>query len=107
MPKRVCFLLQVRPEKLDEYKTRHAAVWPEMLDALRQTGWRNYSLFLRPDGLLVGYLETDDFARACAEMQKHPVNARWQAEMVPFFLSTGGRAADENMIPLEEVFHLD
>ena len=102
---RICFLLKVRPHMLDEYKRRHAHVWPEMLDALRRTGWRNYSLFLRPDGLLVGYLETDDFVRARALMQLEPVNARWQAEMAPFFESTGN--ADENMIPLEEVFHLD
>ena len=60
---RVCFLLRVRPDRLDEYRARHRAVWPEMLDALARAGWRNYSLFLRDDGLLVGYLETDDFAR--------------------------------------------
>ena len=61
---RVCFLLRVRPDRLDEYRERHRAVWPEMRDALSATGWRNYSLFLRDDGLLVGYLETDDFAAA-------------------------------------------
>jgi len=47
---RICFLLHVRPEKLQEYKQRHAQVWPEMREALRQTGWGNYSLFLKPDG---------------------------------------------------------
>ncbi len=104
---RVCFLLKVRQEKVDEYKARHAAVWPEMLDALRETGWRNYSLFLKPDGLLMGYLETDDFAKCTAEMKNHPVNARWQTEMAPFFESLSGAGADDNMFPLEEVFHLD
>ena len=104
---RVCFLLKVRPEKIDEYRRRHAAVWPEMLDALRQTGWHNYSLFLRSDGLLVGYVETPDFERARAGMQEHPVNARWQAEMAPFFESLQGGAADASMVPLTEVFHLD
>ncbi len=103
----ICFLLKVREEKIDVYKARHAHVWPEMLEALRETGWRNYSLFLRPDGLLVGYLEADDFAQCCAAMKKHPVNARWQAEMAPLFESLGDGAADDNMIPLEEVFHLD
>jgi L-rhamnose mutarotase len=104
---RICFLLKVRPERLDEYKRRHAQVWPEMLDALRSTGWHNYSLFLRPDGLLVGYLETDDFDKACAGMKDHPVNARWQAEMAPFFEALEGAAPDDSITPLEEVFHLD
>jgi L-rhamnose mutarotase len=103
---RIYFLLHVRPEKLQEYKQCHTQVWPEMLEALRQTGWRNYSLYLRPDGLLVGYLETDDFEKACADMQNYPVNARWQAVTSQFFEPMPG-AADENMIPLEEVFHLD
>jgi len=103
---RVCFLLKVRPEKIEEYKIRHAQVWPEMLDALRETGWRNYSLFLRPDGLLVGYLETDDFKKAQAGMKDREVNARWQAEMAPFFEQLGDGGADDNMFSLEEVFHL-
>lgn len=51
---RICFVLQVKKERLDEYKERHRCVWPEMKNALRETGWHNYSLFFRPDGLLVG-----------------------------------------------------
>lgn len=104
---RVCFLLRVRAEKVEEYRERHAQVWPEMLEALRQTGWRNYSLFLRPDGLLVGYLETPDFERAVAGMKDHPVNARWQREMAPYFEALEPGGADDNMRPLAEVFHLD
>ncbi|MEU8944395.1 L-rhamnose mutarotase [Streptomyces sp. NPDC048489] len=103
---RVCFLLKVRADRLDEYRERHAAVWPEMLRALSATGWRNYSLFLREDGLLVGYLETEDFAAARAGMDATDVNARWQAEMAPFFESPDGAAPDETMAPLAEVFHL-
>jgi L-rhamnose mutarotase len=61
---RVCFELRVRPERLEEYRERHAAVWPEMLAALRAAGWGNYSLFSRGDGQIVGYLETEDFAAA-------------------------------------------
>lgn len=103
----VCFLLKVRQEKLAEYRERHADVWPEMLDALRASGWHNYSLFLREDGLLVGYLETDNFEQACARMQDYEVNARWQREMAPFFENLDGSKADEAMAPLTEVFHLD
>jgi L-rhamnose mutarotase len=104
--KRICFVLQVRPERLDEYKERHRAVWPEMQRALRETGWGNYSLFLRPDGLLVGYLETDDFERARHGMAALEVNQRWQSEMSSFFVNPPGVAPDQAMLPLEEVFHL-
>lgn len=105
--KRICFLLQVRPERIAEYKERHKAVWPEMCRALRETGWENYSLFLRPDGLLVGYLETSDFEKARQGMAAREVNGRWQNEMAPFFMNTPGIAPDQAMTPLEEIFHLD
>jgi L-rhamnose mutarotase len=104
---RYCFLLQVRPELLDEYRERHAAVWPEMLRALRDSGWHNYSLFARDDGLLVGYVESDDLAAAQAAMAATEVNARWQADMGRYFTGLAGRGPDESFLLLDEVFHLE
>ncbi|WP_340539788.1 L-rhamnose mutarotase [Nocardioides sp. GXZ039] len=103
---RYCFTLQVRPERLEEYAARHAAVWPDMLAALAETGWRNYSLFLREDGLLVGYVESDDLAAAQEAMGRTEVNARWQAEMAEFFLDLDA-PPDEGFVALREVFHLE
>ena len=104
---RVCFLLRVRPDRLDEYRERHRSVWAPMLAALRDTGWHNYSLFLRPDGLLVGYLECQDFAASQRAMEQTDVNARWQAEMAPFFELPDGGRPDTSGERLEEIFHLD
>jgi L-rhamnose mutarotase len=103
---RICFVLQVKKDRLEEYKERHGSVWPEMINALRKTGWHNYSLFLRADGLLVGYLETPDFERARAGMAGLEINARWQKEMADFFVQPEGLLPDEAMKPLEEVFHI-
>ena len=103
---RVCFTLRVRPEKLAEYRDRHRAVWPDMLEALSASGWQNYSLFLDDDGLLIGYLETHDFEAAQAAMAATEVNARWQREMAPFFVELDGRP-DESMRALPLVFHLE
>jgi L-rhamnose mutarotase len=104
---RVCFCLKVKRERLAEYRRRHETVWPEMLDALRGAGWQNYSLFLREDGLLIGYVETADFEQALAKMAATDVNARWQREMAAFFEGGEDKAADEQIRPLEEVFHLE
>lgn len=101
---RYCFHLQVRPERVAEYVERHQSVWPEMQEALRATGWRSYSLFLRPDGLLIGYVEADDLATSQAAMEALDVNARWQAEMAPLF---DGTTPTEGFPLLTEVFHLD
>jgi len=102
---RVCFLLRIKPEHREEYLARHEAVWPEMLAALTETGWRNYSLFIAEDGLVVGYLETDDFDAAVRAMAETEVNARWQAEMTPFF-DLRGRPPDQGFVLLDEYFHL-
>ena len=106
--RRVGFLLQVRKDKLEEYKTHHQHVWREMLDALHRTGWHNYSLFLRDDGLLFGYFETpDSFQAALDGMAKEEINAKWQEFMAPYFENLGGAHADQSMVELEEIFHLD
>ncbi len=104
---RYCFLLQVRPDRLEEYTQRHTQVWPDMLRALADSGWRNYSIFARNDGLLVGYVEADDLDAAQAAMQQRAVNARWQADMAPFFVGIDGRAPDEGFVLLTEIFHLE
>lgn len=104
--RRYCFELHVRPDRLDEYKARHAAVWPEMLAALKDSGWHNYSLFLRPDGLLIGYVESADLRAAQQAMAATAVNARWQADMKDFFVDLD-TAPDEGFVELEEVFHLE
>jgi L-rhamnose mutarotase len=103
---RVGFTLKIRPEMAAQYRRHHAAVWPEMLDALRRAGWHNYSLFLREDGTLFGYVETPaGLADARAAMASESVNERWQAMMAPFFEGSG-LPADQMMEELEEVFHL-
>lgn len=103
---RVCFQLQVRQDAIPEYRRRHAAVWPEMLTALHASGWRNYSIFLGADGLLIGYFETEDLAAAQAAMAATDVNARWQEQMGEFFVDLDS-PPDEGFIRLDEIFHLE
>lgn len=102
--RRICFTLQVKPDRLAEYRRRHASVWREMLEAPRDAGWHDYSLFLREDGLPVGTLLIDDFPAAQAAMEASEVNARWQADMADFF--DAGRP-DHAMQVLTEVFNLN
>jgi L-rhamnose mutarotase len=104
---RVCFQLQVRPDRIEEYRERHRAVWPEMLDALVAAGWSNYSLFLRTDGLLIGYFETASLEQALQRMEATDVNARWQAEMAEFFEDLGDARPDTGFLRLREIFHLE
>lgn len=101
----VCFTMRLKPERVDDYLTAHQTLWPEMLDALRETGWANYSLFVDRDAaLVVGYFETEDFEGAVAAMNEREVNARWQATMADFFAEEA--APDSTMKRLTEYFHL-
>src|SRR5438876_11590023 len=104
---RVCFLGRVKPERLAEYRARHEQVWPDMLAALREAGWGNYSLFLTGDGLLVGYLETQDYRAALDRMAATEVNARWQRDMAPYFTELDGLPPDQGFMRVDEIFHVD
>jgi L-rhamnose mutarotase len=104
---RVGFRLQLHKDRLDEYVEHHKNVWPEMLAALSETGWHNYSLFLdRSDATLFGYFETPDLNQALAGMATKEVNERWQTMMSDFFIQLDGRKPDEGFLKLEDIFYL-
>ncbi len=102
---RYCLLGHVDPTRLEEYRERHRAVWPELLEVLRDAGWRNYSLFLRDDGLLIGFAEADDLAEAQRRVAATDVNFRWQASMAELFQSEGPPDTAWELVP--EVFNLE
>ena len=104
---RVCFQLQVPPQLIEEYVARHTAVWPTMLRAIERSGRRNYSLFLRDDGMLIGYYEVDDDAESAHALALDPGTAEWEAEAARFFVSLTGDRPDQGAPHLREVFHLE
>lgn len=103
MTQRTAFVLHVKPDRIDEYVEAHANVWPEMLQALRDAGIRNYSIF-RSGTDVFGYFESDDLERAAAHMEAQAVNARWQDTMEPLLAR---RVPDAGPPALPEIFRLD
>ena len=103
MPERVGFMLEVRPERIDEYVAAHADVWPEMRAALKDAGIRNYTIF-RAGTRVFGYFETDDRAATELFLAEQPVCARWQDRMAEFLVQ---RVDDGGPEPLEEIFRLE
>jgi len=102
MTQRAAFVLHVKPDRIDEYVEAHRNVWPEMLQALRDAGIRNYSIF-RSGTEMFGYFESDDLERAGAYMADQDVNDRWQDAMAELLEQ---RVPDGGPQPLEEVFRL-
>ncbi len=103
MTERAAFVLRVRPDRIDDYLAAHRAVWPEMLDALRASGIRNYTIF-RDGTNVFGYFEADDLEASAAYMAAQEVNARWQDAMAELLEE---RVADEGPSTLEAIFRLD
>ena len=102
---RAAFLLKVKADMLDEYKRRHREVWPEMMEAIRRNGFRNYSLFLDDEGQLFGYFEAEEsFEKSLEGMATEEANLRWQADMAEFFEDLSGRP-DQSMLKLEHIFY--
>jgi L-rhamnose mutarotase len=103
VPQRSAFVLRIRPEKVDEYRAAHAEVWPELLDALRGAGIRNYSIHLAGTQAF-GHFEADDLEAAAEYLARQEVSARWQDAMAGLLEE---RVPDGGPPPLEEVFRLD
>jgi L-rhamnose mutarotase len=103
---RVCFLLRIDPAHADDYVREHENIWPDMVTALENAGYRNYSLFLDPSGLLVGYFETDDAQASWQAMRDDPVGQRWSAHMNWMFLPVDADRPVGQLTALRHVFHL-
>jgi L-rhamnose mutarotase len=100
---RTAFVLRVRPDKIEEYVRAHQDVWPEMLDALRGAGIRNYTIF-REGNQMFGYFEADDLAAAGRYLVQQEVSTRWQDAMAELLVE---RVPDGGPPALEEIFRLD
>jgi len=97
--------MRILPGQEAEYRRRHAAVWPEMLDALKAAGCRDYSIYINGSDLFA-YLEVDDFAAFRSAMSATAVNDLWQAEMAALIDPLTDPATGFHQ-RLEEIFHLD
>jgi L-rhamnose mutarotase len=103
MTQRSAFVLRVKPDRIEDYVEAHRIVWPEMLDALRGAGIRNYSIF-RDGTQVFGYFEADDLGQAAAYLGQQEVCARWQDAMAELLEE---RVPDSGPPALEEIFRLE
>jgi len=111
--KRYGTVIGLRPEKLDEYRRLHAAVWPDVLKMIKECHIRNYSIYLRQldDGrhYLFSYFEYtgSDFTSDMAKMAADPTTQKWWSVCMPCQKPLESRASGEWWASMEEVFHLD
>jgi len=105
---RMGMMIGIKPEKIAEYKRIHASAWPEVLEQIRNSNIRNYTIFLRePENILFGYWEYhgEDFAADMAEMAKDPKTQEWWSFTDPCQTPLTSRDGDEQWSMMEEVFH--
>jgi L-rhamnose mutarotase len=106
--KRYAMVIRVRPEKLEEYRELHAAVWPKVLKKIQECHIQNYSIFLR-DGYLFGYMEYtgSDFKADMEKMAADPKTQEWWKRTDPCQQPLESVAEGEWWAPMEEVFHCE
>ena len=106
-------VIGVRPDKIEEYKRLHAAVWPEIISKLREVNVRNYSIYLaeveRGKWYLFGYLEYtgSDFKADMARMAADPKTHEWWKLTDPCQEPVPTRKEGEKWAAIEEVFHME
>ena len=106
--KRYGMVIRVRPEKLEEYKKLHAAVWPDVLEMIKQCNIRNYSIYLK-DNFLFSYFEYtgSDFQADMDRMAADATTQKWWDVCKPCQQPLDIRAEGEWWADMEEVFHFD
>ncbi len=107
---RMGMVIRIAPEHIAEYKCLHAEVWREVLEQIRASNIRNYTIFLRePENLLFGTWEYHgtDFEGDMARMAEDETTQRWWALCGPMQRPLDTRAEGEWWAMMEEVFHLD
>ena len=100
------WVLEVRPGYEEEYKKRHDEIWPEMTEALRKAGIRNYNIF-RHGLTLFGQFETDDLDRTIEILKDDPVNNRWSQWMTPIMKVDVDPQRGDFPFLLPQQFHMD
>jgi L-rhamnose mutarotase len=103
---RYAFQLRIKPEAIDEYEREHTRVWPELLAKLKDVGISDYSIFRRGQELIL-YLRVQDFDRAWDELDRDPVNQKWQCFMNRLFEPVPGMGPGERFAMMKEVFYLE
>lgn len=102
---RRAFKMQLFQGFEEEYKRRHDAIWPELMELLNQTGISNYSIFLDTEThTLFGVMDVAD-EDARVRLSDHPVMKRWWAYMKDIMATNPDNSPVSTS--LEEVFHLD
>lgn len=78
--KRYGMVIKIKPGKLEEYKRLHANPRPGVIEALRECGRRNFSIYHK-DGYLFGYFEYDgdDFEADTKKLREKPIMKKWLA----------------------------
>ena len=103
---RYAFKLQIKPNAIEEYEREHQRVWPELLAKLKEVGISDYSIFRRGQELVL-YLRAEDFERAWDQLDRDPVNQRWQAFMSRLFEPVPDKRSGERFAMMKEVFYLE
>jgi L-rhamnose mutarotase len=103
---RYAFQLRIKPDAIEEYEREHRRVWPELLGKLKEVGISDYSIFRRGQELVL-VLRVDDFEKAWDELDRDPVNQRWQVFMSRLFEPVPGIQEGERFAMMKEVFYLE
>ncbi len=102
---RHAFKLRIKADAIEEYEREHTRVWPELLSKLKDVGIADYSIFRRGQDLFL-CMTVDDFERAWRDLDRDPVNQRWQEHMSRLFEPVSGVAPGERFAMMQEVFFL-
>ena len=104
--KRYGQIIKVKPERIDEYKKLHAAVWSDVKKVITECNIQNYSIYLKDDTLFSYYEYVgSDYNMDMAKMAASNIVQKWWELCDPCQTPIENREKSEWWANMEEVFH--
>lgn len=102
---RLAFKMKLKPGCEQVYAERHAAIWPELKQLLKETGISAYSIFLDEEtGTLFAFQKVSQ-ANGSQDLKDNPIVKKWWDYMADLM-----EVNEDNSpvsVPLKEVFYLE
>ena len=100
---RISFVLNIDPNRVEEYVERHSRVDPELEQLFKIVGIQHYRIF-HHQGLLFALMEVENYDSAMSRLHDHPANVKWQAYMADMLIPWED---GETTKPIREVYRFD
>lgn len=98
------FKMKLLPGCKEEYKQRHAAIWPELVKLLHDNGISDYYIFLDEETGTLFAIQNQEGGSSSQDLGNNNIVQKWWEHMADIMETNPDNSPVS--VPLEMVFHM-